>query len=149
MSIFVLERNTPIQRTAGIVACVGYISLWFMLTHIPIDGIKANYAHLPYKEFLFDKLIHAIAYTIMFLLVGVEWLWNHSRGDGILSNENLLKRICVLGIFIACFGIVDELTQPAFGREFDIYDWVADLIGISCGEVILLLAYLKFKTHQL
>ena len=34
-------------------------------------------------------------------------------------------------LMLGCLGLCDEWTQPAVGRQFDWFDWAADLAGIA------------------
>jgi VanZ family protein len=50
-------------------------------------------------------------------------------------------------VIIAVYGVLDELHQQLIpGRSCDINDWIADMIGVSIGLIILKL-FLKKKLN--
>lgn len=72
-----------------------------------------------------DKLVHLAAYAVLALLASVCWsAW-----------RTPLRKLDLLGLFavLAFYAALDELTQPPFGRQTDVLDWIADLVGIACG----------------
>jgi VanZ family protein len=34
------------------------------------------------------------------------------------------------------FGLLDEATQPLTGRDFDWFDWLADILGAVTGLIV-------------
>jgi VanZ family protein len=48
----------------------------------------------------------------------------------------------VLAAVIA-YGLLDEFTQPWTGRDFDWFDWAADIGGATCGAAISMLLMKK------
>ncbi len=78
-----------------------------------------------------DKLAHVAAYTVLTALMalnlqlaGGHLTWPHFRW---------------LWIAVVLFGAVDELTQPAFGREASWLDWLADAVGAALGLILFAL----------
>ena len=50
---------------------------------------------------------------------------------------------------IACYGIVDELTQTlAKNRTADPLDWLADMCGAIAGTLIFAVAVRVFRSHE-
>jgi VanZ family protein len=43
-----------------------------------------------------------------------------------------------LGLFFGLVGwaFLDEITQPLFGRNADITDWIFDVLGLACGGLV-------------
>ncbi|TAL70940.1 MAG: VanZ family protein [Bacteroidetes bacterium] len=89
--------------------------------------IFSNQSHPPLIDLGFqwnDKLLHLIAYfaygtTLIFFLFGS------------FDNINLKRAIIYILIFGAVFGVSDELHQSLIpGRDAEVFDWVADCLGI-------------------
>ena len=85
-------------------------------THIPkppdiVRGVLA-----------FDKLVHGAAYAI---LVGLGWLaWPPAP-----SGRRLTRAAVWLGLG-SVYAAADEILQPLTGRDAELGDWAADVIGI-------------------
>ena len=73
-----------------------------------------------------DKLLHMAAYGVLGLLAALAYggRW-----------QPMSTAVITLFVLIAAWGIVDELTQPLFGRLADANDFVCDLIGGAIGLV--------------
>ena len=71
-----------------------------------------------------DKLMHFVAYGVLGFLAGL------------ISAESRLERrrwFLLTLAAIAAFALLDETTQPIFGRAAEPLDWVADVIGTAAG----------------
>ena len=68
-----------------------------------------------------DKLLHFGAYGCQATL---------AMGVLCVAGRASSKSTVLLIIALACFGGVDEITQPVFGRQAEFLDWVADCVGI-------------------
>ena len=71
-----------------------------------------------------DKLLHFMAYTVLGALVGL------------VSSRYVRPRLGValmLFVGLAVHGVLDEVTQPLFGRHADAADWFADILGAAAG----------------
>lgn len=102
------------------IALVLYWPLAFLATHIPAKD-------LPRSDLPLDKLFHFGSFgLISFLLTGGLALW---RGW-------IWKWVPVAIAVSAAYGVVDELTQIPFGRQADVRDWVADVLGAIAGAVV-------------
>lgn len=105
-----------------LIAAVLFTLLWLAGTHLPrpdrlgID-VGAN-----------DKTVHAMGFA--FLAV---W-WTVSAR---LTLRARLRR-AVVGVVLgmAAFAMIDELTQPWFGRTAQWADWGADLLGAFAGTAV-------------
>lgn len=77
-----------------------------------------------------DKLIHFIAFAALAFPLART------------------GRIGLLPVFIGAsvFGAIIELIQPSFNRSADIYDWVADTVGVVLG-ITLGLLYRRLREH--
>jgi len=98
-----------------------YWLLMLVLTHIP---------EIPkdYEPGVGDKWEHRIGYFLLALGLGLSL----SAWQGRLDWRRIAL---VIGIF-AIYGAFDELTQPLFGRECDLFDWLADLQGGVAGSLL-------------
>lgn len=106
------SRWLAIRRTTLVV-------IWIILatlTHIPVP---ASVPQIRYS----DKLVHLIAYFPLGLLLPSC----HVRG---LS----LRWKCVL--WIAAYGVLDELLQIPVGRTASLADWLADVLGATLGAIV-------------
>ena len=111
------------RGTIGVVLAVYWVAL-FVGTHIPNpQGI------LPPE--VSDKTLHLTAYCGLALLFT---LW--------VSTKRALgpKRCLLILLGLAAYGAADELLQmvPIINRHADALDWVADVIGVILGLVIVL-----------
>ena len=93
-----------------------YWCLLFTATHIPkVPGVRLQHA---------DKVFHMVAYTgLAFLLA-----WAIPT----IPRYRMLN-VLMAGLFATTYGIFDEFSQIPFGRQADIFDWVADSIGVFVG----------------
>lgn len=94
------------------------------------SGLLVFATHYPKPEELVggrlpsDKLMHVVAYG---LLGSLAALVLRSRG-------RLVGRFApLLGAGLAAWCVIDEATQPLFGRHADPLDWVFDVIGLTVG----------------
>lgn len=100
------------------------------LTTAAYAGALVFATHYPKPEELVggrlppDKLLHFFAYGALGLFAA---LMLRARG-------RLVGRTApVLAAGLAAWAVIDEATQPLFGRAADPLDWVYDVIGIACG----------------
>lgn len=68
-----------------------------------------------------DKVVHIGAYAVLAFLV-----WQFSATFGPLSRSFAPRAAAGLLVYAA----FDELTQPLVGRGADLWDWLADGLGI-------------------
>ncbi len=75
-----------------------------------------------------DKLLHFIAYGLLGFLVAAT----------VATTGRWSRRgIVLLAVGLALAGIVDEATQPLFGRGAEVLDWGYDVIGICTGIAVV------------
>jgi VanZ family protein len=73
-----------------------------------------------------DKILHFSGYLgLAVLLFGSIYLNRRPA--------SLLRAAVVVALIIAGYGVLDELTQPYFGRFASWTDWFADLAGCAVG----------------
>jgi len=98
------------------------LAMLLVLTHIP---------HAAIPEFLnatlLDKVEHVLAYGAVAIFFTLS-----------VPNRAPFPVLLVGLLTLAAIGVVDEVTQPLFGRSADVRDYVADLVGISLGFLIFL-----------
>ena len=75
-----------------------------------------------------DKALHFMAYGALALLSG---------GTIALARRWSAVRAVGLGVLLAAFAAVDEVTQPFFLRAAEPLDWVFDCVGIGVGLTIV------------
>lgn len=112
---------------------IGYWILALIATHAPDNSAPSpGIPHL-------DKVFHLVGYLVLSFFCSLAFgAWN-ARGDGSAHQADgatrrnpLQRRWLLVGIVIA-YGLVDEATQPWFGRDFDWWDWLADIVGTLIG----------------
>lgn len=74
-----------------------------------------------------DKLLHFGAY---FGLAVLLLTWRLSR------QSITFRRVILLWLMIAAYGIFDEVTQPLVNRDAEVVDWLADIAGAAVGLMI-------------
>ncbi len=99
-----------------------YVAVLLTLTHLPrppsvFEGVS-------------DKKLHVAAYFTLGGLVFAAMALTFPKVRGLAS----------LTIFSGgLFGIIDESTQPLFGRTADVHDWAADMLGLLTAVWLLAL----------
>jgi VanZ family protein len=69
-----------------------------------------------------DKWLHFSAYGCQTVL---------AMGVLYFTKGLMLKNVALLIVVLTAFGAADELTQPMFHRQAELFDWLAGLCG--CG----------------
>lgn len=96
-----------------------------MATHKPMNG-SPNWAFSG-----MDKLAHVAFYCVLTVLGG-----RYLKATGRSLTPTLL--LVWVGVY-AAFAVVDEWSQQFVGRATSLADWIADLVGIVAGTVVLAL----------
>jgi hypothetical protein len=116
------------RRRTHVLLLILYWPALFVLAHIPIP-------QMVYAARVSDKALHYVAYLILTFL-----LW-----FAISPSEKVNwrgKKIWILAAIIAAYGVADEVIQGLVGRNCDLGDFGADLIGAAAALVICwLLSY--------
>jgi VanZ family protein len=126
-----LSRQTA-ERTASAVLGV-YWLLLLTATHWPREI-------LPHESRLLagDKLAHFSAYAgLGFLLMLVARL---RQPSAVFELSATLRQLVRLILFVSAAGFIDEATQPIFGRDFELLDWLADSTGGLIGTTLAVVA---------
>jgi VanZ family protein len=96
----------------------GYVLALVVSTHLP-----PSFPLLPPEGT--DKLAHFGAYAALAWLLAMAW----ESSTGRLNGRHL--RFAWLAIVLFAMG--DEITQPWFGRDADVFDWLTDAVGAATG----------------
>ncbi len=127
------RRSRPPTRRHGKWYLAVYWLCLLLLTHWPnLSPIRGEPQHL-------DKLVHFTLYCVLSGLAAAAFT---SPG----SPTAKWRMLAVLLVAIA-FGLVDETTQPFTGRDFDWWDWLADILGATTG-VLALGAWRRRQTSE-
>jgi VanZ family protein len=84
-----------------------------------------------------DKTLHFVAYGLLGLLAAATLA---------ATGRWSLRTVGALAAGLAVFAVLDEATQPAFGRTADVWDWAYDLIGLAAGIAVVAVARLRMIT---
>jgi VanZ family protein len=79
-----------------------------------------------------DKSLHFIAYGVLGFLMAATLA---------ASRHWSVRNAIVLAVALALGAVVDESTQPFFGRAAEVLDWVFDVIGIVGGIAVVAIAH--------
>ncbi len=109
-------QRPKLRQYIGVMLVVYWVVL-FISTHIPYSSEGPP---IPGA----DKLIHFVGFGILGLLFAL-WV--------ALRRTLTLAIIITIVVGIGLYGIVDELLQIPVGRDCELMDWVADLVGASAG----------------
>lgn len=77
--------------------------------------------------------------TLHFLLFGIMvWLWGHYLKTTSPAGKNLNVRLTFVTFIAIAYGIAMEYVQDWVGRDFDVWDMLADGAGAIIAFFILL-----------
>ena len=109
-----------ILRYTVLIVTILYWMLILVMTHMP---------HPPHiGPALNDKQQHMIGYSILASLMYLS-LW--------ATRPRLRWTWLYASAIVLAYGALDEWTQPLTGRTCDIYDWLADLVGVAVAISVL------------
>lgn len=114
-------RDARRKLALGIVLV--YACLLFASTHWPRLKLPKLPADIPV-----DKILHFTAYTILTLLLLTLPTGLFRLPEGGFRRSAWFVAACVV-LAIATAGMLDELTQPLVGRDFEMMDWAFDVAG--------------------
>jgi len=104
-----------------------YWLLLFVLTHLPELPVEGGFSSA-------DKVAHFGAYALL------GWLAAMTLRVWRVQIPAILLIVLLGG---AAYGGGDEVLQGFTGRETDVYDWVADVLGLTAG------LFLFLATHRM
>ena len=118
-------------------AALMYVAFIFTLTHMPLDGINTQPWFRYSMTFWLDKFIQCTLYSGLVGLLGCA-MFPLNR-DPVTTIENISGvRTALLFLTVVVIAIVDEKTQPYFGRNCEVLDMVADAAAIIPGFCVFL-----------
>jgi hypothetical protein len=85
-----------------------------------------------------DKWLHLSAYAGLAFLIGL---------NGSLRRTWTRRQWIAVPVLLAVFGAVDEMTQIPVGRECDILDWAADVVGSVAGVTLFLAVSALYRSQ--
>jgi VanZ family protein len=112
-----LKRIAARARTLAIV----YFLVLFVGTHIPLDPVEA-------VATTSDKWLHFGGYAVLTVLVLGGW----ELTIGVLQPKHYFA-VWLAGVM---YGVFDEVSQTPVGRNCDMNDWAADVLGVVAGLLI-------------
>jgi VanZ family protein len=108
----------PWTQRLVVAATAAYAAVLMFATHYPKPEELVG-GRLPS-----DKLMHFVAYGVLGFLAALV----------LRSRGRLVARFApLLAAGLAGWCVIDEATQPLFGRHADPLDWVYDVIGLAVG----------------
>ncbi len=113
------------------------IALWLLAAFLPLQMLAMHWPVPPLPpqvQHVWDKVPHFFIYA-MFASLLVWRIVAQRRARGVSNSVGLARAFLMAFVCVAAYGWVDELTQPWTGRQCDVYDWFADILG--AGTVIL------------
>jgi VanZ family protein len=102
------------------VVTAGYAIALVVATHLPRLDVSFDLA-TPVPP---DKFLHFAAYGMLGFLAGLV---------AVGTRFNWRRWFPYAWAAIALFALLDEATQPFFGRAAEPLDWVADVVGGAVG----------------
>lgn len=134
-----------IHRYRGIVCCVVYGLALFTATHIALGHVKEHELYIAQKEYYVDKAVQFLAYGVFTVLVGLAFVpMSDDPAEAITELSG--RRMFRVGLAVAIFGFIDEVTQPFFGRNFEYADCAANVMGIGFGLVSFIVIH-ELRSH--
>ena len=128
-----MTKNTVIPLIFKISSFL-FAVLIFALSSIP-------YAHTPFEFRFSDKLLHLLVYLLFSILL----FFSFHTSKGVFWQRNAYLFTLIIGII---YGLSDELHQGFVpGRQKDVFDFLADLLGVLLGLYVIWLS-LKFRSKS-
>lgn len=113
-------RPLLLRRFAGMMLGV-YWCVMFLATHV---SFRSEGRAVPGA----DKVVHFVGFAILGMLLSF-WI--------ALRRPLTFSIMGVILVAIGLYGIIDELLQIPVGRDCELLDWVADILGASCGVGVM------------
>lgn len=116
-----------------------WLLIWTTLFLMPtkyLSGGPSMFDNIPH----FDKIVH-MGIFFMFSIFICKY------------NDNFTRSAIITVIFTAFYGILIETLQRIVGRGFDVYDYLADFIGVGIFYNLIFLSkiykdYIKPKFNR-
>lgn len=101
-----------------------FLPVQAMAMHWPLPKLPPRVMHI------WDKAPHFLFYAMLASLL-VWYIVAQRRAKGASNAEGLARRLLMAFVCVAAYAWIDELTQPFTGRECDVLDWLADILGAA------------------
>lgn len=122
------EFPSPWLRRGVWIATIVFWCACVYMTHVPKPPDFTNVIRS-------DKLKHFCGYgTLATFLYFSLWI----------NGVNWRRAAILIIVVLAIYGALDERTQPWFGRDCDIHDWYADMIGVISALIFWTIIRLTF-----
>jgi len=120
--------RTMTRMNPSAIALVVYWIVMFTGTHYP----RPPHFLLPLQHS--DKVLHFVGFAGLAFLFAVvlRHRWSWAMGFWIAG-------------LVSVYGALDELTQPWVGRDCELLDWVADVLGTIGGLAAFLVAAMVMR----
>jgi hypothetical protein len=114
-----MKSYSVAERVAFLVTLIAVL----VLALLPVPRLKEFGIDV---GFHYDKLNHASAFAVLTFLGALGWPDRKAR----------------LIVFLALVGAAIEVLQGTalIARDLDVFDWVADCVGMACGLVAVICA---------
>ncbi|MGD9645263.1 MAG: VanZ family protein [Pirellulales bacterium] len=134
--------STSAARLWGLLLLGLYVALLFTSTHWPRLNLPPVYTPIPP-----DKIAHFCCYAVLAVLALVLPVGFLRRPDGQPVRRRWLAGL-TLWLLVIATGLVDELTQPWFDREFEWADLACDASGSLLAIFIVSLLWNRWHAGQ-
>ncbi len=104
-----------------------YVLALVLGTHLPDENIAVKSTISLVQG---DKAAHFLGFLGLSILV-----------FGLCGLGGITRSALFVGIGLALFATIDELTQPFVGRSAEFSDWLCDLLGITVGWTFITFAW--------
>jgi VanZ family protein len=130
------HRETPVrdyrqalQRLSWCAVAVYWLGMFYG-THTPSPP------HTPFGHA--DKWMHFSAYFGLAVLL--------SLATSLRRPASWTKSVGIV-LLLAGYGALDEVTQILVGRDCELLDWCADMVGVTLASAIFWLALVAYRRH--
>ena len=121
------QASLEVRRgRARLAACLLalFLPVQMLAMHWPLPKLPPRLMHI------WDKAPHFLFYAMLASLL-VWYIVAQRRAKGQSNADGLGRRLLMAFVCVAAYGWIDELTQPWTGRQCDVLDWLADILGAA------------------
>lgn len=108
-------------------AIIWSVIVFLLLVAPPISIAKEKQFDITHL----DKIIHAFLFAVLVVL------WSYWLKPKYTSFSKFLVVLSVTAFFSTCYGIIMEYIQLWVGRDFDVWDMLADGVGAAAGWLLI------------
>ncbi|MBL9080450.1 MAG: VanZ family protein [Planctomycetales bacterium] len=131
------------RRRANLLSALvgGYWALLVFVMHVPLEREAEQLAKVPKNS---DKAVHFAAFGLFALLLC--WAVQARRSLGADKTPSRPRIAMGVLLFTVAYGAIDEALQPLTGRDGNVPDFIADVIGAVLG-VAAYLIIARLRSH--